>query len=127
MKKYLVPIICVGFVLLCTTASMAGTTTLNSGNSTLTNNNGTMGGPALTYNTSPSVEISVTTSASDYAITSANTKTGTDNGMEYGVLATTTGYAQRQKTTAKDSGPEATTSATALPGSSWHWMGGGSS
>ncbi len=127
MKKYLVPIICAGFVLLCTTASIADTTTLNGSTSSITNTNGTMGGPSLTYNTSPSVEMSVTTSASDYSITSANTKTGADNGMEYGVLATTTGYAQRQKTTDKGTGPAATTSATALPGSSWHWMGGGSS
>ena len=127
MKKYLIPIICVSFILSYAAISLAGTTTLNGTTSAITNTNGTMGGPSLTYNVSPSVEMSVTTSASDYAITSANTKTGTDNGMEYGVLATTTGYAQRQKTTAKDSGPAATSSATALPGSSWHWMGGGTS
>ncbi len=127
MKKYLIPIICFSFIFSWATISLAGTTTLNSSTSSITNTNGTMGGPSLTYNVSPSVEMSVTTSASDYAITSANTKTGTDNGMEYGVLATTTGYAQRQKTTAKDSGPAATSSATDLPGSSWHWMGGGSS
>ena len=100
--------------------------TLDSDNTTIGDGSHANGGPDLTFNVSPNVEMSVYVTTTDYAITSANTQTDTDNGMEYGVLSTSTGYAQRQKSTDKTEGPETVTSATSLPsgGGTWAWMGG---
>lgn len=84
-------------------------------------------GDTLNFNTSPSVLISIETTATDYAITSANDKTDTTNGMEYGTLSTATGYAQRTKIT-EDSSGDVTDPAdsTSLDGD-WTWMGGSGS
>ena len=77
----------------------------------------------FTYDASPNVDINIITSAAEYAITTANNLTNTTTGMEYGTLSTSTGYAQRTKTS--DAGADSVTpaSATALPGD-WAWMGG---
>ena len=96
--------------------------TLNNDNNTIGDGSHVNGGPDLRFYVSPTVELSVYVTANDYAMTSASTFTGTDNGMEYGVASTSTGYAQRKKTTDAGSGPETVTD-VALPGN-WNWMGG---
>ena len=98
--------------------------TLNGTGNTVGDGTHANGGPDLTFDVSPNVEISVYVTTTAYAMTSANTLTDTTNGLEYGTTSGSTGYAQRPKTTAAGTGPAATTAATALPGADWAWMGG---
>ena len=128
MKKSIVAISCMAFMLLFSSAVFAITSVTNGTGGTLTINlsGGSVPGTTtnFTFDSSPNVGISVSTTDHDYAITTANSVTGTDNGQEYGTKSTATGYAQRDKTTAKGTGPAVTTSATALPTGTWNWQGG---
>ena len=79
------------------------------------------------YDVSFNVAIEIVAAQAAYAISTANTLLGTDNesGMEYGTLSTSTGYAQRKKTTAIGVGPAAPSDEVTLDATStWIWMGG---
>ena len=81
----------------------------------------------FTYDASPNVAVEIVAEQAAYAIATANMLLGTDNasGMEYGTLSTSTGYAQRKKTTAIGEGPAAPADEVTLDGTStWIWMGG---
>ena len=128
MKKTIVAICCIAFMFSFSSAVFALTNTTNGTGGTLTIDltGGSVPGTTtnFTFDSSPNVGIAVSTTDHDYAITTANSVTGTDNGQEYGTKSTATGYAQRDKTTAKGTGPVATTSATDLPTGTWNWQGG---
>jgi hypothetical protein len=83
----------------------------------------------FTFDSSPNVGVTIFTSATAYSITTANTLTGSnlENGLEFGTLATATGYAQRTKTTIAGQGPQAADADNDLPEgeNEWQWMGGG--
>ena len=127
MKKSIVAIFCMAFMFIFSSAVLAaefnngtgGTLTITVANVDGTNND-------FTFDSSPSVGLSASTSATAYAITTANSLTGANNnnGQEYGTLSTASGYAQRDKTTDTENGPQATASETTLPGGDWAWMGG---
>ena len=126
MKKTFIAICCIAFMFSFSSAAFATTSTQATGFKTVTITVAGVTGTdtAFTFNPSPSVGLSITTSDTDYAITSANSLTSETNGQEYGTKSTATGYAQRDKTTAKGTGPAVTTSATALPTGTWNWQGG---
>ena len=131
MKKSIVAISCMAFMLLFSSAVFAITSVTNGTGGTLTIDlsGGSVPGTTtnFTFDSSPSVGIAVSTTATAYAITTANSLTGADNnnGQEYGTLSTASGYAQRDKVTNANAGPTVTTSETALPaGGDWAWMGG---
>lgn len=111
-------------MMFCPAMAFAAADTLDSSSNTIGDGSHANGGPDLEFDVSPNVEISAYVTVNAYAMTSANTLTNTDNGLEYGTLSSATGYAQRQKTTDADSGPAAATADNALPGSDWAWMGG---
>ena len=121
MKKIVIPICALALIFMVVPMAIADVNVTNGANvTTLTINTN------LSYDVSPGVRMSVRTNSTDYCITSANDKTGTDkdNGMEYGTKATASGYAQQPKTTASGVGPTACTSATDIPSGSWEWIGG---
>lgn len=122
MKKIIQTFCFVG--LLAIPVAGAAVETLDGDNNVVTNSvDG--GGPGFTFDVSPSVEISFLSTASAYAIMSANTLTDTTNGVEYGTRHDSTGYAMRKKTTDAKIGPAPVTSATALPvdaDETWTWM-----
>lgn len=125
MKKRLVPFLAAAALVTCTSTGFAGDFTSDAGAMlTLTVAGVTTTSTNLTYTPSPGVGLAVSTSATNFSMTSANSLTDNVNGMEYGTLSTSEGYAQRTKTTTVNNGPAATTSATALPGASWGWVGG---
>jgi len=119
MKKTFIAICCIAFMFSFSSTVFAATTS----SQTSTGDQVSVG--TLKYNPSPSVGVSVASTDTDYAITTANSLTDTSNGMEYGTKSTSSGYAQRTKTTNRGTGPEATTDAQALPtGGTWTWQGG---
>ncbi len=85
---------------------------------------GETAGTQLTFDPSPSVLIAVKATTSAYAMKTANAVTDTSNGKEYGTLSSATGYAQRTKSVAAATAIVAPTSATALGGTTWTWLGG---
>ena len=117
MKKILIPICALALVFMVAPMAMAASS--QSGVTV------TVG--ALTYDASPNVGMSVTATTTDYCISSVNTLTNTENGIEYATTSAATGYAQRPKTTAAGAAVVACDSATAIPSASdstWVWMGG---
>ena len=127
MKKTFIAICCIAFMFSFSSAAFATQSSQadDFGTVTITVVGVTGTDTAFTFDPSPSVGLSITTTDADYAITSANSLTSETNGQEYGTKSTATGYAQRDKTTAKGLGPVATASATALPGGGdWNWQGG---
>ena len=137
MKKSIVAISCMAFMLLFSSAVLAaefnnhgdgdgedgvgGTVTI-----TVAGVPGTT--TSFTFDSSPKVGISIFTSDTAYAITTANSLTGANNsnGQEYGTLSTASGYAQRDKSTDTGAGPVVTGAADTLPttGGDWNWQGG---
>ena len=126
MKK-LIPVMLIALMMICPAVIFGAADTLNKNNNTIGDGNHTNGGDDLEYNVSPNVEMSVYVTTSDYAMTSANTQTDTDNGKEYGCTSTGSGYAQRTKTKNKGEGPATVTAVDSLPGEGWAWIGGGGS
>ena len=126
MKKTIVAICCIAFMLSFSSAVFAAEFNNGGDGGTLTitvaNVDGTS--TSFTFASSPKVGISVFTSDNAYAITTANSLTDTSNGLEYGTLSTATGYALRTKTTARGVGPEDTDAVDTLPGANWAWQGG---
>jgi len=129
MKKILSIAACALLVgISATTASAADTESNQDGNTVTIGVTHVTGATSdFTFTTSPNVKIKAKTSATSYAAKSANDKTDADNGMVYGIVAGTPGYAQRQKTSAEDGkGPSDVSSATALDDQEWQWMGASS-
>jgi hypothetical protein len=77
----------------------------------------------FTFKTSPNVFIAAATTATNYGIITTNGNTDKNNGQEFGVLNTSSGYAVRAKTIDINTAPTAPT-ATTLTGDGWGWMGG---
>lgn len=71
-------------------------------------------GGGLTFTPSPKVQLYTATAEAGYALTSANTLTTQENGLEYGIISTQAGYYQRVKTTAAGTGPAAPTDSATL-------------
>ena len=127
MKKTFIAICCIAFMFAFSSTVLALTDINNGTGGTLTitvlNVKGTE--TDFTFDSSPSVGIATSTTDTDYTITSANSLTSRTNGQEYGTKSSASGYAQRDKTTDKGTGPVVTSSATALPaGGTWNWQGG---
>jgi len=125
MKKLSTTALCLWALAVIPTTVFAAPDTVT--NAAPTINENTTGLPGITFNPSPNVELSVTSEATGYAVTSANILTNETNGMEYAAHHEATGYAQRPKTTAAQEGPKATTDIglAGIPGTDWTWMGGG--
>jgi hypothetical protein len=128
MKTIVMTISIVAVIFMAVPAAFAASATQSDTTVTITS---TGNEPDFEYDASPSVAVKIITDATAYAITTANMLTGTDqgNGLEFGTLSTSTGYAQREKTTESGTvwgtnGPEAPTAVDALPGSGWIWQGG---
>ncbi len=117
MKKIMTLIFALFIVASFSTAAIAEDVDGASSGGAITFNATNTSGPAVTYTPSPSTIIAASTSDVAYAITSASGKTDTDNGIEYGILSSSEQIYQRTQATAND--VTATTSATALPGTSW--------
>ena len=133
MKKTIVAICCIAFMLSFSSAVLAAEFNNNGdgdgevgvgGTVTITVLNVPGTSTDFTFASSPKVGISVFTSDNAYAITTANSLTDTGNGLEYGTLSTATGYALRTKTLGRGVGPAPTTVVGALPGANWAWQGG---
>ncbi|PXF58667.1 MAG: hypothetical protein C4B58_05855 [Deltaproteobacteria bacterium] len=130
MKKTFIAMCCIAFMFVFSSTVLATTTSTQSspGEQVSISVTNVSGATSFTFDPSPRVGIRVATSESAYAITAANSLTGTDNGMEYGTYNTATGYALKAKTTAAGTeaanGPTAPTDEDTLGGSgTWNWQG----
>ncbi|WP_300460961.1 hypothetical protein [Desulfobacula sp.] len=118
MKIFKMAMICVSILTLSSTmvladASVATTT----GGTTLTiAANTTTGTDAFNFTPSPSTLLAIETTPLAFALTSASTKTTTDNGVMYGVLSSASPVYELAQ--AADGALTAPTSATSL-GSDW--------
>ncbi|WP_456387856.1 hypothetical protein [Desulfolithobacter sp.] len=128
MKK--ATIVCAALCLMAMpTLVFAAAEELTTSSTTVTNTNGVNGGPDLTFTPSPNVSLQAYTTTTAYALTATNILTDANNGMVFGTLNSSSGYAQRQKTDTDVTAEKAPapTSATALPtdaDADWTWMGG---
>ena len=120
MKKILIPICALTLVFMA--APMAFATSSSQSETTIS-----IGNTSFEYDASPNVGVEIVSTATAYAVSTANMLTGADleNGMEYATLSTSTGYAQRDKQTDSNAGPTAPADENSLPsGGDWTWMGG---
>ena len=127
MKKIYITTLCILTLATAPTVIFAAADTINNTTPTINNSAGTAGPATVTFTPSPSVELTLFSTVTGYAISSANTLTNTTNGMEYATHHEATGYAQRTKTTDPGKGPAAVTAVglAGVPGGGWVWMGGG--
>ena len=125
MKKSIVAICCMAFMLAFSSTILASTDKNNGTGGTLTITVDNVDGATtnFTFEPSPHVGISTKTTDATYAITTANSVTGKDNGMEYGTTYSAAGYALKEKTTDAGNGPTAPSSDTSI-GTGWNWQGG---
>ncbi len=129
MKKKLLSCLCICFLVAASESAFAAAGDSSQVGTTVTV--GQTAATSLTYNASPSVSMNVKATTSAYSIETANILTTKTNGQEYGTKSTSSGYAQRNKTTASGTsltanGPTvAAQTATSLDtGTAWTWMGG---
>jgi hypothetical protein len=112
MKKIIIALLSLFMIVSFTTMASAGGPLTNTAGATLSLPD-SGAGPGITFSPSPSTLLSAWTSATNFTLISASSKTTTDNGIEYGIDSdSNTIY---QKIQATDSAVTATTSATALP------------
>jgi len=116
MKKITIAIMSLFMIMSFSTIVSAAASADNNGTGGSLTVDGSVGaGPDLTFNPSPSTLVSVFTSATNYTLITASSKTTTSTGIEYGLDSDTS--VVYQKVQATDSAVTAATSATALPGS----------
>ena len=129
MKKTFIAICCIAFMFAFSSTVLAtDSEQTKPGDPVTIAVTGVDGANTFTFSPSPRVGVEVKTSASAYALTSANSLTNQTNGMEYGTYNTATGYALKAKTTdagtADGCGPTAPTDEDTLGGTgTWNWQG----
>ncbi len=130
MKKKLLSCLCICFLVAASESAFAAVAVGDSSQVGTTVTVGTAP-TSLIYNASPSVSMNVKATTSAYSIETANILTTTTNGQEYGTKSTSSGYAQRNKTT--DSGTALNTNGPTVAAqtavlldtsAAWTWMGG---
>ena len=88
MKKMIIAILSLFMIMSFVTLASAATVTATSASGgaaiTLADSGA---GPGVTFNPSPSTVMSVATSATNFTIIGASSKTTEDNGIEYGVIS----------------------------------------
>ena len=112
MKKMIIAILSLFMIMSFVTLASAATARTTSGGAAITLAD-SGAGPGVTFNPSPSTVMSVATSATNFTIIGASSKTTEDNGIEYGVISGSN--AMYQMTQANGGAVTATTSTA--PGS----------
>jgi predicted GNAT superfamily acetyltransferase len=127
MKKTFIAICCIAFILSFSSAAFAADSAQTTPGDQITITTTATGLSNFAFSPSPRVGVEIKTSASAYALTSANSLTSATNGMEYGTKNTAVGYALKTKTTAAGAltanGPTEPTDETTLGGTGWIWQG----
>ena len=122
MKKIIGVILTATLLFIFVPGVFAGTTsTQETGSVDITITVTATGLKDFTYKASPNVLMNADCSATNYAIESTNNLTDENNGMVYGTLATSSGFAQRAKIASEAYTPA---SELALDAETWVWMGG---
>lgn len=117
MKKIMIAILGLFMIMSFATMVSAETQTGTTSSRSLTFAASNTPGPPITFTPSPSTLMSVTTSDVAFSITAASSKTTTDTGLEYGILSSSNAVYQMAQ--AANNAVTATTSATALPSTSF--------
>ena len=132
MKKIFLTFACFSLVFAGASAAFAadGQSSQTAAGDTVTITAGSISGaPSFTFTPSPSVQITAYidhTNGNAYAMETTNSVTNATDGMVYAASNTSTGYAQRQKTSSEVTNGLTDLTSTSIPSGDWAWMGGSS-